>query len=131
MGCLQIKEAMFANCILFATFCSMGTLVRRKKTWRYSARQVMEFDQLMIDILVNVSCKFEMYIFYFAQVFNENVRIAFLYGLSIQYILCKFICAKLRHIAIDTYSVHVNEYTLNSNHSSISLHTLTDHVVTI
>ena len=43
----------------------------------------MEFGQLMIDILVNVSCKFEMYTFKIAQVFNENVRIAFLYVLSI------------------------------------------------
>ena len=70
---------MFANCILFATFCSMGTLVRRKKSLRYSAREVMEFGQLMIDILVNVSCKFEMYIFKIAHVINENVRIAFLF----------------------------------------------------
>ena len=73
---------MFANCILFATFCSMGTLVR-KKTWRYSVRKVMEFGQLMIDILVYVSCKFEMYIFKIAQVISENVCIAFLYALSI------------------------------------------------
>ena len=82
-GVSVIKEAMFANCIFFATFCSMGTLVRRKKTWRYSARKVMEFGQLMTDILVNVSCKFEMYIFKIAKVINENVRIAFLYVLSI------------------------------------------------
>ena len=74
---------MFANCILFATFCYMGTRARRKKTWRYSARKVMEFGQLMTDILVNVSSKFEMYIFKIAQVINENVRIAFLYVLSI------------------------------------------------
>ena len=76
---------MFANCILFVTFCSMGTLVRRKKTWRYSARKVMEFGQLMADILVYVSCKFEMYIFEIAQVIGENVPIAFLYALSILY----------------------------------------------
>ena len=75
---------MFANCIWFATFCSMGTLVRRKKTQRYSARKVMEFGQLMIDILVDVSCKFEMYIFKIVQVIIEDVRIAFLYVLSIQ-----------------------------------------------
>ena len=75
---------MFANCILFATFCSMGTLVRRKKKWHYSARKVMEFGQLMADILVYVSCKFEMYIFEIAQVIGENVPIAFLYVLSIQ-----------------------------------------------
>ena len=52
-----------ANCILFATFCFMGTLVRRKKTYRYSARKGMEFSQLMADRLVYESCKFEMYIF--------------------------------------------------------------------
>ena len=74
---------MFANCILFATFCSMGTLVRRKKTWRYSARKIMEFGQLMTDIQVYVSCKFEMYIFLIAQVISENIRIAFLSVLSI------------------------------------------------
>ena len=90
---------MFANCILFATFCSMGTLVRRKKTWRYSARKVMEFGQLMIDILVNVSCKFEMYIFKIAQVINENVCIAFFYVLSILRITPKSgtkVCAQWR-----------------------------------
>ena len=74
---------MFSNCILFATFCSMGTLVQRKKTLRYSARKVMEFGQLIIDILVYVSCKFEMYILRIAFVITENVRIAFLYVLSI------------------------------------------------
>ena len=83
MGCLKIKEAMFANCILFATFCSMGTLVRKKKTWRYSDRKVMEFGQLIADIPVYVSCKFEKYIFEIAQVIGENVPIAFLYVLSI------------------------------------------------
>ena len=61
----------------------MGTLVRRKKTWRYSARKVLEFGQLMADIQVYVSCKFEMYIFDIAQVIGENVPIAFLYVLSI------------------------------------------------
>ena len=74
---------MFANCILFVTFCSMGTLVRRKKTWHYSAGRVMKFGQLMADILVYVSCKFEIYIFEIAQVIGENVPIAFLYVLSI------------------------------------------------
>ena len=74
---------MCADCILFATFCSMGTLVRRKKTYRYSARKVMEFSQLMADILVYTSCKFERYIFEIAQVIGENVPIAFLYVLSI------------------------------------------------
>ena len=43
----------------------------------------MEFSKLMMDILVNVSCKFEMYIFKIDQVTYENVRIAFLYVLSI------------------------------------------------
>ena len=74
---------MFANCILFVTFCSMGTLVRGKKIWRYSARKVLEFGLLMRDIPVYVSCKFEIYIFKIALVISENVRIAFLYVLSI------------------------------------------------
>ena len=43
----------------------------------------MEFGKLMINILVYVSCKFEMYIFKIAQVISENVRIAFLYVLTI------------------------------------------------
>ena len=43
----------------------------------------MEFGQLMGDIRVYVSCKFEMYIFDIAQVIGENVPIAFLYVLSI------------------------------------------------
>ena len=43
----------------------------------------MEFGQRMIDILVSVFCKFEMYIFKIAQVINKNVRIALLYVLSI------------------------------------------------
>ena len=84
---MQFKKAMFAICILFATFCSMGTHVRREKTWRYSTRKIMELGQLMIDILVYHSCKFEMYIFKIAQVISENIHIAFLYVLSIY---CKF-----------------------------------------
>ena len=43
----------------------------------------MDFGQLMINILVNVSGKFEMYIFEIDQVINENLCIAFLYVLSI------------------------------------------------
>ena len=74
---------MFAYCILFATFCSMGTFVRRKKTWRYSARKSLEFGLIMRGIPVYVSCKFEMYIFKIARVISENVRIAFLYVISI------------------------------------------------
>ena len=89
MGCLLIKEAMFANCILFATFCSMGTLVRRRKIWRYSARKVMAFGLLMADIPVYVSCKFEMYIFKIALVISENVCIAFLFVLSICIKFCQ------------------------------------------
>ena len=81
------KKAMFANCILFATFCPMGALVRRKKTWRYSARKVMDFGKLMVDILVYVSCKFEMNIFEIAQVIGENIPIAFLYVLYVLSIL--------------------------------------------
>ena len=81
--CLLIKEAMFANCILFATFCSLGTLVRRRNIWGYSARKAMAFGLLMADIPVYVSCKFEMYIFKIALVISENVCIAFLFVLSI------------------------------------------------
>ena len=43
----------------------------------------MVFGHLMKDMLVYVSCKFEMYIFKMAQVISENIRIAFLYVLSI------------------------------------------------
>ena len=50
--------------------------------------KVMEIGQLMTDILVNVYCKFEMYIFKIAQVINENVRIAFLY---VRGLLFKFV----------------------------------------
>ena len=46
----------------------------------------MEFGQLMADMLVYVSCKFEMYIFDIAQVIGENVPIAFLYVPSIYHI---------------------------------------------
>ena len=81
--CLLIKESMFANCIFFATFCSMGTHVRRRKTWRYTARKVMAFGLVMADIPVYVSCKYEIYIFKIALVISENVCIAFLYVLSI------------------------------------------------
>ena len=75
---------MFANCILFATFCSMGTPVLRKKTWRYGDRKVMEFSQRMADILAYVSCKFEMYIFKIAQVIGERT---YCVSLCTEYIL--------------------------------------------
>ena len=61
----------------------MGTLVRRRETWRYSALKVMKFDLLMEDIPVYVCCKFEMYIFKIALVISKNVCIAFLSVLSI------------------------------------------------
>ena len=77
------QREMFANCILFETFCSMGTLVRRKKTWHYSVRKVKEFGQLMADIQLYVSCTFEMYLYEIAQVIGENLPNAFLYVLSI------------------------------------------------
>ena len=75
---------MFAYCILFGTFCSMGTPVLRKKTWRYGARKVMEFSQRMADILAYVSCKFEMYIFEIAQVIGERT---YCVSLCTEYIL--------------------------------------------
>ena len=43
----------------------------------------MEFGLIVTDIPVYVPCKFEMYIFKVALVISENVRIAFLYVLSI------------------------------------------------
>ena len=49
----------------------------------------MEFSQLMADILVYESCKFEMYIFEIAQVIGENVPIVFLYVLSIDFFLAR------------------------------------------
>ena len=64
-------------------FLFYGYPCSKKEKWRYSARKVMESGQLITDILVKVSCKFEMYIFKIAQAINENVRIAFLYVLSI------------------------------------------------
>ena len=45
----------------------------------------MVFGLLMTDIPVYISCKFVMYIFKIALVISENVRIAFLYVLSIQH----------------------------------------------
>ena len=61
----------------------MGSLVRRKKTWRYSAWKMIEFGQLLIDILDNVSCTFKMYIFEIVKVITEHVCIAFLFVLNI------------------------------------------------
>ena len=98
---------MFANCILFANFRSMGTLVRRKKTWRYSAWKVLELGLLMRDIPVYVSCKFEMYIFKVALVISENVRIAFLYVLSIvsngQFKVLNFFHTEIVSVFIETH----------------------------
>ena len=65
-------------------FLFYGYPCSKEETWRYCARKVMEFGQLMVDILVYVSCKFEMYIFEIAKVIGENVPIAFLYVLSIE-----------------------------------------------
>ena len=84
---------MLAYYILFATFCSMGTLVRRKNTWRNSTGKVMEFGLIMTGIAVYVFYKFEMYIFKITLGISENVRIAFLYELSI-------------------YTVYIHTYTL-------------------
>ena len=56
----------------------------------------MEFGQLMTDILVYVTCKFEMYIFEIAQVIGENVHIAFLYVL----IICIGVNVATRYLTI-------------------------------
>ena len=75
------------RCLLIAyclrLVCSMGTLVRRKKIWRYSARKVMKFGQIMTDILVNVSCKFEMYILKLLKLSTKMYVNTFLYVTSI------------------------------------------------
>ena len=57
----------------------------------------MEFGLIMTDIPAYVSSKFEMYIFKIAQVISENVRIAFLYELSIV-IIYVFISLVLIHL---------------------------------
>ena len=79
----------------------MGTLVRRKKTWRYSVRKVKKFGLLMTNILVYVFCKFDMHIFKIALVISENVRIAFLYVLSIVIVVVlvvvEVVAVKYRH----------------------------------
>ena len=66
----------------------------------------MDICQLMTDILVNVSCKFEMYILKIAKVINENVCIAFLYVLSmvlvVPYLLSYYLlfCKHYYHVFI-------------------------------
>ena len=44
----------------------------------------MEIGLLMTDMPVYASCKFEMYIFQIVLIISVNVRIAFLYVLSIE-----------------------------------------------
>ena len=53
MGCLLIKEVMFANCILFATFCSMGSPCSKKENVSLQCPECMEFGLLMTDIQYN------------------------------------------------------------------------------
>ena len=78
---------------IICDFLFYGYPCSKKENMALQCRKVMEFGQLMIDIVVNVSCKFEMYIFKIAQVTNENVRIAFLYVLSIELKLqCFYTC---------------------------------------
>ena len=49
----------------------------------------MEFGLLVTDIPVYVPCTFEMYIFKVPLVISKNVRIAFLYVLSIYIFMVK------------------------------------------
>ena len=63
-------------------FLFYGYPCSKKENIAIQCPEIMEFSQLMNDILVNVSCKFEMYLLKIAQVINENGRIAFLYVLS-------------------------------------------------
>ena len=76
---------MFANCIFVATFFLWVPLFEEIKhsVTGYSAQKVMKFGVLVTDIPVYVSCKFKKYIFKVALVISENVRIAFLYVMSI------------------------------------------------
>ena len=77
----------------------------------------MEFGQQMIDILVYVSCKFEMYIFKIAQFISENVCIAFLYVLSI--LLLLFILCFLYIVYHPFYCTHILTYS-NSHQLSFT-----------
>ena len=63
----------------------------------------------MRDITVYVSCKFEMYIFKIALVISENVRIAFLYVLSIYLLLRNF-----KLLGWEPYVVHLSHPALFS-----------------
>ena len=86
------------RCLLIA-YCLRLSVPLFEEIKRYSARKVMEFNQTMTDILVNVSCKFEMYIFKIAHVINENVRTAFLYVL-IYMKLCFYMLVGFRKLHI-------------------------------
>ena len=83
MGCLQIKEAMFANCILFATFLFRWYPCSKEENMKLQCPESYGFGLQMTDIPDYVSWKFKMYIFKIALVISENVPIAFLYVLSI------------------------------------------------
>ena len=54
----------------------------------------MAFGLIMADIPDYVSCKFEMYIIKIALVISENLCIAFLYALSIYFIIEKRLFSK-------------------------------------
>ena len=65
--------------------------------------------------------KFITMLFFIQKILTFNLGVAFLKSVSIYVYHAKFVCTKFRHITINTYSAHVNGYTFNINHSSISL----------
>ena len=102
----------------------MGTLVQRKKTYRYSSRKVMEFSQLMADILVYEFCKFEMYIFEIAQAIGDNVPIAFLNVLSI-FIFAQFVYIKINDEKAEGFELTCSQTFTPVCSQSICLHCIT------
>ena len=86
----------------------------------------MEFGLLMTDIPVYISCKFKMYIFKNAQVISENVRIAFLYVLSIYLFLnltekSMYTRRIYSTISIDQASKHLDDSFHGVQHMMISV----------
>ena len=49
-----------------------------------SAEKIMEFDLLIMDILIEVTCKFEMLIFKMARSIKHQVRVAFLFVQTVE-----------------------------------------------
>ena len=85
---------MFPNCILFATFSFCGYPCSKKANMELQCPEsygIRPSNDRHTSLCI--SCMFEMYIFKIALVISENVRIAFLYILSI--LLHKYQCHTL------------------------------------